>query len=53
MLVGGMPGTSALQVTVNASKDKRENVARRGAGVDLPFPEVAPVKAYSWMGKQK
>lgn len=53
MLVGGMPGTCAPQVTVDAYKDKRETLARRGAGVDLPFPEVAPVKARSWMGKQK
>lgn len=40
VLVGEMQGTNDLQVTVNAYKDKRE--ARRGAGLDVPFPEVAP-----------
>lgn len=53
ILVGGMPGTSALQVTVEACKDKKETLAKRGAGVDLPFPEAAPVKTHSWIGKQK
>lgn len=53
ILVGGMPGTSALQVMVDACKDKREALARKAAGAELPFAEAAPVKARSWMGNQK
>lgn len=39
MIIGGIPGTSAL--TVNVCKNKRETLPGTGAGADLPFPEAA------------
>lgn len=53
ILAEGMPGTSALDVTVDAYKVKRETLARIEANADLSFPEGAPVKAHLLMGKQK
>lgn len=41
MIIGGIPDTSALQVTVNVFKNKIENLPGRRASTDLPFPEAA------------
>lgn len=54
MHVGGISSTGALQVSVGCHEDKREILARIGAGVDLPFPKTVPLKVIlSWVGKQK
>lgn len=41
MIIGGTPGSNALQVTVDVYKNKREILPGRGAGTDLPSPEAA------------
>lgn len=44
MIIGGTPGTSALQVIVHVYRNKRETLPGRGAGTDLPSPEAAQLK---------